>query len=174
MPRMLLSLAAAAVASFTPVVKNMREAPASLGATTRTSEPPPPRAGRTCQSRTAIYDRFQINNLASCRLVVPSIRPPPSPLRAPRAEKEDIARLALQASQLAALEELLGKVVSVWEVTEYPLALHGSQHILGGLDDIIDQLDDSRMTIGTILGSRFVGPIKNVRLSSFFCFLPAG
>lgn len=77
------------------------------------------------------------------------------------AKKEDIARLALQASQLAALEELLQKVVVVWESTEYPLALHGSQHILGGLDEIIDQLDDSRMTIGTILGSRFVGPIKN-------------
>merc|ERR1712078_883962 len=46
---------------------------------------PPPRAGRTCQSRTAIYDRFQIKNLASCRLVAPSIPPPPPPPPPPRA-----------------------------------------------------------------------------------------
>ncbi len=34
--------------------------------------------------------------------------------------------------------------------------------ILGSIDTIVEQLDDSLVTLNTILGSRFVGPIREV------------
>lgn len=38
-------------------------------------------------------------------------------------------------------------------------------YILGGVEDIFTQLDDSQVVVGTIKGSRYIGPVKSV------CFL---
>ena len=38
--------------------------------------------------------------------------------------------------------------------------LGGTVNILAGADDILTQLEESQVTIGTIRGSRYVNPIK--------------
>lgn len=80
------------------------------------------------------------------------------------AEKKDaVGQISLMASQESALEELLKKVAGQWQQTDFTVLPHKDSrdvYILGGVDDIIAQIEDSSLTIATIQGSRFVGPIK--------------
>ena len=66
------------------------------------------------------------------------------------------------ASNEATLERMLQKVIDVWKNTDFRLVAHigGNVHIIAGADDILTQLEESQVTIGTIRGSRYVTPIK--------------
>ena len=77
--------------------------------------------------------------------------------------REDIQRISTEATQEAVLEEMLGKIKSVWQNAEFTLNPFKEQKdvfILAGVDEIQALLDDSMVTMGTILSSRFVKGIR--------------
>jgi dynein heavy chain len=77
--------------------------------------------------------------------------------------KEEIGGVASQASSEAALEEMLAKVVKIWNEAEFIVITYRDSKdvfILGSVEDIQTLLEDSQVTIATIKGSRFIGPIK--------------
>ncbi|KAJ3216110.1 Dynein heavy chain 6, axonemal [Dinochytrium kinnereticum] len=77
--------------------------------------------------------------------------------------KEEIGNISSQAGSEAALEEMLQKVVKIWSEAEFIVASYRDSKdvfILGSVEDIQTLLEDSQVTIATIKGSRFIGPIK--------------
>ncbi|KAJ3215607.1 Dynein heavy chain 6, axonemal [Dinochytrium kinnereticum] len=77
--------------------------------------------------------------------------------------KEEIGNISSQAGSEAALEEMLAKVVKTWNEAEFLVIGYRDSKdvfILGSIDDIQTLLEDSQVTIATIKGSRFIGPIK--------------
>ncbi|KAI8801429.1 dynein heavy chain and region D6 of dynein motor-domain-containing protein [Cladochytrium replicatum] len=78
--------------------------------------------------------------------------------------KEEIGSISSQAGSEASLEEMLGKVVKAWSELEFIVLNYRDNKdvfILGAVDDIQAQLEDSQVTIATVKGSRFIGPIKS-------------
>lgn len=76
-----------------------------------------------------------------------------------------IAVISTKAGQEAALNEMLQKVEDTWSELVFPVNAHkGAKDVfvLGNLEDVIAGLDESLVTINTILGSRFVDPIRDV------------
>lgn len=58
----------------------------------------------------------------------------------------------------------ISKVEDAWKVTEFVVLPHKDSKdvfILGGTDEIQQQLDDSNINVATIASSRHVGPIKS-------------
>ena len=79
-------------------------------------------------------------------------------------DREDIQRVSTEATQEGVLEEMLAKVKATWSTAEFQLNNFKDAkdvYILVGVDDVQALLDESMMTIGTILASRFVGGIRN-------------
>jgi dynein heavy chain len=77
--------------------------------------------------------------------------------------KDDIQRISTEATQESVLEEMLGKVKASWAEAEFQLTNFKDQkdvYILVGVDDVQALLDESMMTIGTILASRYVAGIR--------------
>ena len=77
--------------------------------------------------------------------------------------KDDIQRISTEATQESVLEEMLGKVKAVWAEAEFVLNGFKDQkdvYILAGVDDVQANLDESMMTVGTILASRYVAGIR--------------
>lgn len=76
--------------------------------------------------------------------------------------KEKIQDISTTASNEATLETMLQKIVDIWKSTDFRYVAHPGRDtfIIAGADDIMAQLEDSQVTIGTIRGSRYVGPIK--------------
>merc|ERR1719482_617394 len=80
---------------------------------------------------------------------------------------EQIQGIAGTATAELALEEMIQKVAKMWEsgddadLTLLPYKEFKDVFILGGVDNIIVQLEDSLVSIGTIAGSRYVGPIRD-------------
>ena len=78
--------------------------------------------------------------------------------------KDEIQRISTEATQEAVLEELLDKVKTSWATAEFALSSFKEQkdvYILTGVDEVQAMLDESMMTIGTILASRYVSGIRN-------------
>jgi len=79
-------------------------------------------------------------------------------------EASAIGAIATKAVQEAALMDLFRKKVeSVWAELEFELKPYKETKdvfILGGVDDVFAALDESLVTINTILASRFVGAIR--------------
>ena len=52
--------------------------------------------------------------------------------------------------------------MDLWQSTDFRLVPHVGRDtlIISGADDIMAQLEESQVTVGTIRGSRYVGPIK--------------
>lgn len=78
--------------------------------------------------------------------------------------QEDISAIATSAQQESILEELMLKVTSVWEKMEFEVKNYKEVkdlYILGDTSEVIASLDDSLVTINTVLGSRFVAGIRN-------------
>jgi dynein heavy chain len=79
------------------------------------------------------------------------------------------------------LFSLLFQLETTWATLELTVAPHGKDtakegtYILGGVEDIFTQLEDSQVVVGTIKGSRYIGPVKSVcipsLLSSTFVYL---
>lgn len=77
--------------------------------------------------------------------------------------KDQISTISTEATQELALEELLQKVVSKWSDVEFlTLSYKESKDtfILGGIEDVQVALEDSMVTMTTILSSRFVAGIR--------------
>ena len=77
--------------------------------------------------------------------------------------EEGITQVSTEATQETALEEMLQKVVSKWASIEFNVLPYKEQkdtYILGGLDDVQTALEDSMLTMATILSSRFVAGIR--------------
>ena len=73
------------------------------------------------------------------------------------------------ASNEATLERMLQKVIDLWMASDFRLVPHvsGTVSIIAGADDILAQLEESQVTIGTIRGSRYVTPIKVISFVLF-------
>lgn len=77
--------------------------------------------------------------------------------------KDAIGAISTEATQEQALEELMLKVQRKWADIEFivnPYKDTKDVFILGSLDDIMVALEDSMVTMTTILASRFVGGIR--------------
>lgn len=76
---------------------------------------------------------------------------------------EKLQEVSGQASSEASLEAILKKVEDSWRALDFVVLPHKDSKdvfILGGTDDIQQNLDDSNINISTIASSRHVGPIK--------------
>eukprot|EP00960_Hanusia_phi_P070417 767305-Hanusia_phi.AAC.13 len=77
--------------------------------------------------------------------------------------REEIQRISTEATQEGVLEEMLGKVKQVWVEAEFTLHNfkdHKDVFILAGIDDVQAMLDESMVSVGTILASRYVAGIR--------------
>ncbi len=76
-------------------------------------------------------------------------------------KRKGIEEISQQASNEASLEELLKTIKDHWDTTKFDIVTHKEVlHIIGSVDDIITQLEDDRITVSTILSSRYVAAIK--------------
>ncbi|KAH9496161.1 Dynein heavy chain 6, axonemal [Bulinus truncatus] len=76
--------------------------------------------------------------------------------------KDKIQEISTTASNEATLELMLQKVIDLWLSTDFRLVPHAGRDtlVIYGVEDIMAQLEESQVTVGTIRGSRYVGPIK--------------
>ncbi|RHY32534.1 hypothetical protein DYB32_002465 [Aphanomyces invadans] len=77
---------------------------------------------------------------------------------------EAISVVSVAAQQESVLEAMLHKVVAVWQKLELevkPYKESKDVFVLGAVDEVLAALDDSIVTINTILGSRFIGAIRD-------------
>ena len=74
-----------------------------------------------------------------------------------------IAEVSATASGEAGLFQLLSKIKATWAETSFVTINHRDQDdlwILGGVDEVVVSLEDSQVSLQTILASRFVGGIR--------------
>ena len=79
-------------------------------------------------------------------------------------KQEEISTIATAAQQESILEEMMAKVTGMWSDTEFNVVPYKDVkdlYILGDTSEIIANLDDSLVTINTVLGSRYVAGIRN-------------
>eukprot|EP00105_Crassostrea_gigas_P038198 XP_019922346.1 PREDICTED: dynein heavy chain 6, axonemal [Crassostrea gigas] len=76
--------------------------------------------------------------------------------------KEKIQEISTKASNEATLEIMLEKIINLWQNTDFHLSPHQGRDtfIIAGADDIMAQLEESQVTIGTIKASRYIAPIQ--------------
>ncbi|RYH31858.1 hypothetical protein EON65_01740 [archaeon] len=78
--------------------------------------------------------------------------------------QEEISVIATAAQQESILEEMMAKVTGIWEKLQFDVKPYKDVkdlYILGDTSEIIASLDDSLVTINTVLGSRYVAGIRN-------------
>ncbi len=77
--------------------------------------------------------------------------------------QEAIQRIATEATQEGVLSKMLIKVQDVWRDFEFTLNSYKESKdifVLGGIDEVQGALDESMVTVGTIMASRFVSGIR--------------
>jgi dynein heavy chain len=77
--------------------------------------------------------------------------------------QEEISTIATAALQESILEEMMAKVTGIWEKLAFEVKPYKDTkglYILGDTSDVIASLDDSLVTINTVLGSRYVSGIR--------------
>ena len=77
--------------------------------------------------------------------------------------QEEIQVIATSAQQESILEEMMAKVTGVWEKLDFvvvPYKEIKDLYVLGDTSDVTVGLDDSLVTINTVLGSRYVAGIR--------------
>ena len=78
--------------------------------------------------------------------------------------QEQITSIATAAQQEAILEEMLGRVIALWAQTDLEVKPYKDVKdlfILGDTTEVIANLDDSLVTINSVLGSRYVAGIRH-------------
>jgi dynein heavy chain len=78
--------------------------------------------------------------------------------------QEEISTIATSAQQESILEEMMAKVTTIWEKLCFevkPYKEVKDLYILGDTSEVIASLDDSLVTINTVLGSRYVSGIRS-------------
>ena len=76
---------------------------------------------------------------------------------------ETIESISNDASQEASLSTMLAEISSVWDKVEFTMVPHAyikDFYLVGTLDDVIAQLEESQVLLSTIRSSRYVGAIK--------------
>jgi len=76
--------------------------------------------------------------------------------------QEEIQLISTQASQEASLRRQIATIDDTWKKIDLITKPYkdGEVHVLDEIDDVFASLDDSLATINTILGSRFVKPLR--------------
>jgi dynein heavy chain, axonemal len=77
---------------------------------------------------------------------------------------DEILEISGKATAETALEQMLAKVEKTWEEMQLIVLSYKESKdvfILGSVEDVTVALEDSLVTISTIAGSRFVGPIRD-------------
>jgi len=75
----------------------------------------------------------------------------------------EITAIATNATQESVLEEMMAKVTTAWSSAELPVLDYKDVKdlfILGDTSEVIASLDESLVTVNTVLGSRYVGGIR--------------
>lgn len=76
-------------------------------------------------------------------------------------QQAEVVTLSMEASQEAALEDLLDNISSKWssiDLTVVPFKDVKDAFILGSVEDVTAALEDTMVTMSTILASRQVHP----------------
>ncbi|XP_062066750.1 dynein axonemal heavy chain 14-like [Lepus europaeus] len=80
--------------------------------------------------------------------------------------EHEIKEISTSATNEAALEKLLLKIIHLWNTTPLHLVLHHTEKdsilIISSVDDILAQLEDSQVSLATIRVSPYIGPIKDL------------
>jgi dynein heavy chain len=77
--------------------------------------------------------------------------------------QEEISMISTSAQQEAILEEMMAKVAAIWEKQQFDVKPYKDVkdlYVLGDTSEIVAGLDDSLVTINTVLGSRYVSGIR--------------
>lgn len=88
--------------------------------------------------------------------------------------ENEINEISASATNEAALEKMLLKIIDQWNTTPLHLAVHQSETmsipIISSIDDILTQLEESQMILATVKGSSSVGPIRvNIVAKGNYC-----
>ncbi|OQR91757.1 dynein heavy chain, partial [Thraustotheca clavata] len=78
-----------------------------------------------------------------------------------------VNRIATEATQEALLENMLCRITSLWNEIEFEVKNHNDRkdvYVLGSTEDVISSLEESLITMNTILASRFVEPVRDEAL----------
>ena len=76
---------------------------------------------------------------------------------------DKINEIALEAINEAILEEMLVNVTQMWRREEFEVLVYKDQKgifVLGAVAEVMQKMDDSLVTLGTIMGSRYVAAIR--------------
>ena len=75
---------------------------------------------------------------------------------------EEILAVSTQATQENDLKSQLNSIISLWEEMEVPLQQYKEKdlYILGDLETLISNLEESLAKIGMIAGNRYVTPLR--------------
>lgn len=75
-----------------------------------------------------------------------------------------INEISISATNEAALEKMMFKIIELWNNSPLHLVLHHTEiysiFIISSIDDVITQLEDSQAIIATMKGSSYLRPIK--------------
>nr|XP_023488506.1 dynein heavy chain 14, axonemal isoform X2 [Equus caballus] len=80
--------------------------------------------------------------------------------------EDKINEISTSATNEAALEKMLFKIIDLWNTTPLHLVLHQTEGnsilIISSVDDVLAQLEESQIIFATIKGSSYLGPIKDL------------
>ncbi|XP_004692998.1 PREDICTED: dynein heavy chain 14, axonemal [Condylura cristata] len=80
--------------------------------------------------------------------------------------EKEINKISTAATNEAALEKMLNKVIELWNTTPLHLVLHQTETysslIISSIDALLAQLEESQIILATIKGSSHLGPIKDL------------
>nr|XP_054364461.1 dynein axonemal heavy chain 14 [Mirounga angustirostris] len=80
--------------------------------------------------------------------------------------ENEINEISTSATNEAALEKMLFKIIDQWNTTPLHLVVHQSETvsilIISSIDDILTQLEESQIILATVKGSSSLGPIRDL------------
>ncbi|XP_073755948.1 dynein axonemal heavy chain 14 isoform X3 [Callorhinus ursinus] len=80
--------------------------------------------------------------------------------------ENEINEISTSATNEAALEKMLFKIIDQWNTTPLHLVVHQSETvsilIISSIDDILTQLEESQIILATVKGSSSLGPIQDL------------
>jgi len=126
------------------------------------AQEPPPRPDN--------YDDMNEDDKEACDLQREKDTPPNTPFtvidlieKGITQYQTEVQAIATSAQQESILEEMMLKVTSQWETLDFNVLNYKDikdLYVLGDTSDVTIALDDSLVTINTVLGSRYVGGIR--------------
>ncbi|XP_043340601.1 dynein axonemal heavy chain 14 [Cervus canadensis] len=80
--------------------------------------------------------------------------------------ENEINEISTSATNEAALEKMLYRIIDLWNTTPLHLVLHHTEAysilIISSIDDTLAQLEESQIILATVKGSSYLGPIKDL------------